>query len=102
MSGSTNTVELSVPYPDSVDGTQKCIFDHDVTEISKDYGYYGGYDGLPIFNPINTKTTVVPNVGSGGELGEALELLKKLKEDYPAIEREIENPDDAPLDGGTF
>ena len=33
---------------------------------------------------------------------EALELLKKLKEDYPAIEREIENPDDAPLDGGTF
>jgi hypothetical protein len=102
MFDSTNMVELSVPYPDSVDGTQKCIFDHDVTDVSKDYGYYGGYDGVPVFNPITTKTTVVPNVGSGGDLVEALEFLKKVKEDYPAIEKEIETPDDAPLDGGTF
>ena len=48
MEGSTNPTETVMPYPDSVDGTQKCIFDHDVTEISKDYGYYGGYEGTPI------------------------------------------------------
>lgn len=51
MPDGTNPGELEMPYPDSVDGEQKCIFDHDVTDISKDYGYYGGYEGIPVLDP---------------------------------------------------
>lgn len=103
--GSVNPDESVMPYPDSVDGTQKCIFDHDATDVSKDYGYYGGYEGIPIFNPINSGTVVSPLMGDSPqvkELTDNLELLKKVKENYPGIEKEIEVPDDAPLDGGNF
>jgi hypothetical protein len=105
MEGSTNPSELIIPYPDSVDGTQKCIFDHDATNISKDYGYYGGYEGIPMFNTINSETTVSPNVYDAQQikdLEDNLEFIEKVKGDYPDIEKEIETPDDAPVDGGSF
>jgi hypothetical protein len=51
MLSSTNPDESKMPYPNSVDEEQKCIFDHDVTDISKDYGYYGGFEGIPVLDP---------------------------------------------------
>ena len=53
MPDGENPAELKMPYPDSVDEQAKCIFDHDVTNLSKDYGYYGGFEGIPVFNPKN-------------------------------------------------
>ena len=53
MPDGENPAELNMPYPDSVDEQAECIFDHDVTNLSKDYGYYGGFEGIPVFNPEN-------------------------------------------------
>ena len=30
-----------------------CIYNHEVSDLSKDYGYYGGFEGVPIVNPEN-------------------------------------------------
>jgi hypothetical protein len=38
----THPAELVQPYPDSVDKAAECIFNHDATDISEPYGYYGG------------------------------------------------------------
>lgn len=46
MPNGTNPEELIQPYVDSADKAAKCIFDHDTTDISKDYGYYGGLKEL--------------------------------------------------------
>lgn len=46
-----NPPELAMPYPDSVDEQAQHVFDHDDTDLSRDYGYYGGYEGVPVFNP---------------------------------------------------
>jgi hypothetical protein len=40
--GGANPAELVQPYPDSVDKAAECIFNHDATDISEPYGYYGG------------------------------------------------------------
>ena len=82
MDGSTNPSELKMPYPDSVDGTQKCIYDHDATTISKDYGYYGGYDGTPIIdtspNPQLNPDMIKVN---SNEFNELLQFIKQVQTD---------------------
>lgn len=41
-----NPEELVQPYPDSADKDAKCIYNHDATDISAPYGYYGGLKEL--------------------------------------------------------
>jgi hypothetical protein len=53
MPGGENPSELAMPYPDSTDEHAKCVFDHDGIDLSKDYGYYGGFEGIPVVNPNN-------------------------------------------------
>lgn len=96
MEGSTNPEETVIPYPDSVDSIQKCIFDHDVTDISKDYGYYGGYEGSPIINsPIMTNTGVPPNSNNSTnnitEFNELVNFIKQVQQDYPKLQQTVTN-----------
>ena len=44
--GGVNPEELVQPYPQSVDEEAKCIVDHDATDVSEPYGYYGGLTEL--------------------------------------------------------
>jgi len=46
MPGGTNLEELVQPYEQSNDKAAKCIFDHDATDISEPYGYYGNLPEL--------------------------------------------------------
>ena len=86
MEGSTNPDESVMPYPDSVDGTQKCIFDHDVTNISKDYGYYGGYDGTPIFDTSPTANLNPDMIKvNSTEFNQLLDFIKQVQTQYPSI-----------------
>lgn len=88
MGEGENPEELVSPYPDSVDGTQKCIFDHDVTDISKDYGYYGGYEGTPIID-----LSITPQINNdmikvnSKEFNELVTFIKQVKTDYPTIQQ---------------
>ena len=53
MPDGENPSELVMPYPDSTDEHALCIYNHEVSDLSKDYGYYGGFEGVPIVNPEN-------------------------------------------------
>ena len=118
MEGSTNPVEAIHPYPvtDSVDETQKCIFDHDATDISKDYGYYGGHEGPPIIDsPIMTNAGVPPNSNTT-DFNQLIDFIKQLQAEYPTIQaatdeveassddwdQAAEEAKDDVLDGGSF
>jgi hypothetical protein len=87
MEGSLNPDESVMPYPDSVDGTQKCIFDHDATDISKDYGYYGGFDGTPLFDT-SPSAQLNPDMikVNSTEFNQLLQFIKQLQTDYPVIQ----------------
>lgn len=88
MAEGENPEELVSPYPDSVDGTQKCIFDHDVTDISKDYGYYGGYEGTPIIgSPINPQINNDMIKVNSKEFNELVTFIKQVQTDYPTIQQ---------------